>query len=607
VLREPGDGARAGSIKFTPDGQYAVFGSADRSVQVWDVEKARMIESLAGHRDEVGAIAIADDGGRMASGDNSGIINVWGAPGRAGYSRIDGVELGKRIGRPVFSPGGGHIATAAATGSGGGVVVWEAGSLEEFTRFESELYPVAFSPDGTVLVTLNQFPGITFWEVGSGRKLGELPVLDWFPEADLELSMAGTFLAVSDRRGRVGLYDLVAGERRDLEVDISPVDVMSFSPDGASLAIAESTGSIAVWDTASATRTTTFSGHSGRVNDLRFSPDGARLASAGEDGIIRLWSLGNGAAVGEFEGHQGIGSGISYFPDGTRIASAGSDGTIRFWDISASSEAATFRLDQSATFLEFSPDGRALVFGGTAADELFVLRAPDLAAVSGTGDSAGGGWPGLLAAARQSMASGESRGFVPPRAVEDPALIDLGPFYNSGLAASGGKDELANDFSDLSPGVHTLDGIRFDARGVIKLAARPSGRWPDSVLDIPVGRACRKLHFLHVPSRADQLPEGQELGRYVITFADGSEAERPIVLGRDVEDWWVAEKAGSGERGGPVPAWTGTTPMAAEKGYRVALFRSSWENPTPDVLVESVSFLSAEDAADFSILAITAE
>ena len=58
---------------------------------------------------------------------------------------------------------------------------------------------------------------------------------------------------------------------------------------------------------------------------------------------------------------------------------------------------------------------------------------------------------------------------------------------------------MRNDLSELGAGVVELAGVKFDARGVVHLAATPPAlqRFPRRVPDIRVRRQCRAIHFLH--------------------------------------------------------------------------------------------------------------
>src|SRR5215471_5282045 len=102
-----------------------------------------------------------------------------------------------------------------------------------------------------------------------------------------------------------------------------------------------------------------------------------------------------------------------------------------------------------------------------------------------------------------------------------PELIDLSAHYNAALTeswhpASNLAGESGNDLSELPRGIHKLDGIEFDLRGLIQVSGNGSGNsrgpFPQSAKGIKVGLRCHRLHFLHGTGFVDG--EGQRIGSY---------------------------------------------------------------------------------------------
>jgi len=168
---------------------------------------------------------------------------------------------------------------------------------------------------------------------------------------------------------------------------------LSFNPDGESIAIGGSKGSIGIWQWQNTNAALNiFEGkeqHTGAINSLSFSPGGSRLLSASSDGSIKLWSVsyhllatlqGHTAEVSsavfqplgddsiDFKklkivsasadrtiriwnqenipnllmGHQGKVWNVEFSPSGRQIASADSDGTVRLWDADKGTEIKSF-------------------------------------------------------------------------------------------------------------------------------------------------------------------------------------------------------------------------------------------------------------------------
>lgn len=76
------------------------------------------------------------------------------------------------------------------------------------------------------------------------------------------------------------------------------ISALAFSPDGTTLATADASGTLIVWDLATAKRLTTAHEHRGPVWSLAYSQgEGALLASGGADNTVRLWNAKPAAAT----------------------------------------------------------------------------------------------------------------------------------------------------------------------------------------------------------------------------------------------------------------------------------------------------------------------
>jgi hypothetical protein len=194
----------------------------------------------------------------------------------------------------------------------------------------------------------------------------------------------------------------------------------------------------------------------------------------------------------------------------------------------------------------------------------------------------------------------------PPR---DPRAgseeIDLSRHYNLELTRDGGMD-----VGDFGPGLKTLGGVRFDARGAIELTsqmAKGEGfQLPEGANDIRIGRKCRRLHFLQAVGW--EVDKGVEVGRYVLHYADGGQEELPIVMGRDTGSWWLEGLPGApSEPGGAIPVWSGRNRANDKDGCALYFYRWTRENPRPDAELVSIDFRSSLSPGSPILLALTVE
>ena len=114
------------------------------------------------------------------------------------------------------------------------------------------------------------------------------------------------------------------------------VSSVSFAADGSFLAIANSYGSIELWDVQTSTKLRTMSGHGAQIPSLAWN--GHVVSSGCGDGSS--WHHDVRVArhkIAELLGHQGEVCGLTWRPDGAYLASGANDNIVNIWDSRLSS------------------------------------------------------------------------------------------------------------------------------------------------------------------------------------------------------------------------------------------------------------------------------
>lgn len=212
--------------------------------------------------------------------------------------------------------------------------------------------------------------------------------------------------------------------------------------------------------------------------------------------------------------------------------------------------------------------------------------------------------PGASLSALQTV-SNRLRKLIPARLPYAPEeVVDLTPYYNAALVKAWHPGAGGNNLEGLPKGLLQLGDSVFDVRGIIQLSGKrlreAGGRYPEAVRGIRIEQSARQLHFLHACGWKTQ--EGVPVGEYIVRYENGQEVSIPMVYGHDVRDWNADSDPAAGlKRGRQV--WSAVN----NARFRVRLFETVWVNPTPEVPIASIDFISTMSEAAPFLVALTLE
>jgi WD40 repeat protein/serine/threonine-protein kinase RIO1 len=244
------------------------------------------------------------------------------------------------------------------------------GSVSVITGHRGAVVAVAYSPEGSRVVTASDDAVARIWGVSTGDLLVTMRDSD-APVLCVAFSPDGRLVATGAGDSIVRLFDAETGDViRRIKVHGAPVSAIAFSHDGSCLATGSLDAQARIVDVETGDLLGTLNGHTARINSVCFSPDGRRLATASDDATARVWDGGASGPHAEvaplvvLDGHVLDVTSVCFSPDGKRIATGGTDATVRLWDAETFAAVAVMRgHERRVTAVAFSPDGRRIATG----------------------------------------------------------------------------------------------------------------------------------------------------------------------------------------------------------------------------------------------------
>lgn len=467
-------------VVFTPDGEFLLSASDDKTIRVWDWRSGVTLRTIRGQigpgqEGKVFTLDVSPDGATIAAAG-------WFGPSAGdsppyGDVRLFDLRSGRLVsvlkGNPwvvhdvAFSPDGTRL---AAAGQEGFVYLWkkdESGAWQPETRLDGDslrIEKIAFAAGGTRLAAVTADYGIRLWD------------------------LAGM--------GPIDMPDAAVLE------DV-PVRALAVSPDGSLFATGADDGRVHVWRTDDGGLADTVPQRGFAVGALAFAEaGGALIVSCGYRCAGRfeqtVWRFGTGEGA-PHAGHDDTVWASAASPDGTLVATAGgSRKDIRVWNPATGETVAELKgLGEPVMAVGITPDGGAIAWGGED-------PCPDLAACP----------------ERQSPLAdvmplpAEGRFFERPRVAGDVAGFGRAVHARAGwslVASAGDGSPVPNDVLDVRRDGTTLHRIANDASSGFLHAA--------------FTLLSDDRHLVTGGSDGTLTLHDRETGGYVTTLADGHTGE----------------------------------------------------------------------------------
>lgn len=298
-------------------------------------------------------------GDRFAAGGEDGQIRIWDVS--TGETVLPPLDHVANIRHLAFSPDGTFLVSSSW---GQGVRVWDTatGKLIKDLLGKKHIENTAISPDGKRVIS-----------AGAGKDVSIFSTETWQPISKelphkrelsfVAFSRDGTKIVTASWDGTARVWDGFTGDpvTPPLSHETHGVTWAEFSPDGKLVVTACWDKKARIWDVASGKLISTMASHKSQLRQASFHPGGRLLVTASEDGTAMVWEVATGRSVTPPLQHQSVVWRAVFSPSGGQVATASRDGTARLWDTATGQSIAIFRNQRAVRHVQFSRDGKDLI------------------------------------------------------------------------------------------------------------------------------------------------------------------------------------------------------------------------------------------------------
>lgn len=304
---------RIWNIHNSPDGQYIISSSADKTACVWTPQGQKVI--CVQHDSDVTDAFLSRDNRVLVTSSLDGSVRLWDP---------------------------------------------QNGSQLETFNYGTDVLDIDLSPNGSL--------------VAAGRKDGFVSVINIDirqnvynynfargPVSIVQFHPAGDWLAVGTKTGTVRLWKVMSGFLISGPLHDAEVFNLAFSPDGKQI-VSVSEDSTARLARAETGRQTHVINHPDWVEDVAFSPDSSWFVTVSDDKIVRVFDAESGQEKVRMQ-HGSFVQRVEVSPNGEWILSTGYDLTARLWDAQTGAMMLEASIDGIGSALLFSQDGNMIFVG----------------------------------------------------------------------------------------------------------------------------------------------------------------------------------------------------------------------------------------------------
>jgi guanine nucleotide-binding protein subunit beta-2-like 1 protein len=245
-------------VAISVDGQFALSGSWDATLRLWDLNTGKTTRRFIGHSRDVLSVAFSADNRQIVSGSRDRSINLWNTLGQLKFSIVDDGHK-EWVSCVRFSP---NLQTPLIVSAGWDklVKVWNLTTCKLRTNLIGHtgyVNTVTVSPDGSLCASGGKDGTAMLWDLNEGRHLSSLDAGDiihalvFSPIRYWLCAATASTIKIWDLESKVCVDELTPGfpEKNNKNSKAVPIQCisLSWSADGSTLFAGYTDNVIRAW------------------------------------------------------------------------------------------------------------------------------------------------------------------------------------------------------------------------------------------------------------------------------------------------------------------------------------------------------------------------
>ena len=379
------------AVAFTPDGQYVLTGSRDKTIKLWELSTGRELRTYLGHRSTVNDLVVLPGGKHFISSSADKTAKMWA------------IETGKLL--KTFAGHTDYLTSVAVSADGQYLltagfdweaILWDIKSGQVLQRFKTRPdkgigygIDAEFSPDGRQVAFGSDNRSVFIHDRETAEERAELkPPKGYCGGCGTFVEYIGDKILSASNKGDLKLWDAATGQTLKLFYS-NPDEFTALDYDGNNRILITTTDSLKVYNFRSGEELWKIKVETEEeITDAQFSPDGQRIALTSDDKTTRIFSAIHGDLQQVLQGflnstdkggldydassrwnyyikkYTDLKNDIRVSPGGQYLAKGKLGSITRIWDYKSGKVAMDLVGHEKAVLaMEFSKDGKTLLTG----------------------------------------------------------------------------------------------------------------------------------------------------------------------------------------------------------------------------------------------------